>query len=315
MAKPFRFGVTMFPTMSERGAWLDAARRVEASGYSVLTVTDHFRTSGGIWSSLVAAWEAAPSLRVGTIVLNNDFWRPALLAREAVTADVLTEGHLELGVGAGWDLPDYHAIGLERDSPAERIDRLGEALQILRQVFAGEPVRFEGRHYSVDGGEPWPKPKQAPLPLLVGGGGKKILSLAARHADIVSIHRKLEVGTQASWSQETADGAGLDQRVDDRIRWVREAAGDRFDDLQLHALLLRVVITQDREATAAEIGAANGLPAAQILASPHFLVGTPEQMTQDLLARRDRWGINYWTVVGNNDFEAFAPVVQHLTGH
>ncbi len=314
MTKPFRFGVTMFPVMSERRVWLDAARRIEAAGYSALTVTDHFRTSGGVWSSLVAAWEAAPSLRVGTAVLNNDFWRPALLAREAVTADVLTDGHLELGVGAGWDLPDYHAMGLPRDLASTRIERLEEAVQILRQVFAGEPVRFQGRHYSVDGGAPWPKPRQPRLPLLIGGGGRKILSLAARQADIVSIHRKLEVGVQASWSQETEGGARPDRRVDERIAWVREAAGDRFADLELHALLLRTQVSEDREAAAAEIGAPNGLSAEDILSSPHFLVGTIDEMSRDLVARRERWGISYWTVVGNNDLEAFAPVVRQLSG-
>jgi probable F420-dependent oxidoreductase len=311
--RPFRFGVTLFPIMASRAGWLDSVRRVEASGFSVLTVTDHFHNSGGVWSSLVAAYDAAPSLRVGTLVLNNDFWNPSVLAREAITADVLTEGSLELGVGAGWDDPDYAATGIEKRSPGTRIERLGEALRILRPALSGEPVRFEGAHYRVDGGAPWPRPAQSRVPLLVGGGGRRVLRLAAREADIVSVHRNLEHGVAASWVKEKQGDRRLDAGVSERIGWIREAAGDRFAALELHALILKVAITDHRESAAAELGRANGLSADDVLASPHYLVGTVNGITDELRERRERWGISYWTLAGGQDPSLLAPVVERLS--
>jgi probable F420-dependent oxidoreductase len=298
--------------MASRTEWTDTVRRVEAAGFSVVTVVDHFGTSGGIFSSLVAAYEAAPSLRVGTLVANGDVWNPALLAREVVTADVLTDGGFELGLGAGWSESDYRAMGLERRPASERLEKLGEAIEILRQAFAGGPVQYDGRHYQVET-PTLPRPVQEHIPLVIGGGGRGILELAARHADIVSLHRKLQRGVAASWEGEAA-GNGSTDRVAERVGWVKAAAGERFDRLQLHALLQKVVVTDRRREAAAELGRANGFGPDDVLASPHFLVGTVDEMAADLVDRRDRWGISYWTLVGGDSIEAFAPVVQRLSG-
>lgn len=306
--KPFRFGATIVPRDS-RLAWEESARRIEAAGYSNLTVMDHFGASG-IWGPLVAAHRAAPSLRVGTIVLNGDLWNPSLAAREAATVDMLTDGSLELGVGAGWSEADYHAAGVLRDPPATRIARLEEALQIMRLAFSGAPVRFEGSHYTVDGGEPWPAPVQAHLPILVGGGARPILELAGRHADIVSIHRNLQDGVAASWSDDLSERDAVARRV----RWVRNAAKGRFELLELHAIVLKAIVTTDRVGAAASVAAGHALAPEQILASPHFLIGTVDEISADLVARRERWGINYWTIVDGNDHEAFGPVARRLTG-
>ncbi len=313
MPKRFRFGLTLFPVMSERQVWIDEVKRAESAGFSAITVSDHFRSSGGIWPSLITAAEVAPSLRVGTIVLNNDFWHPVLVAREAITAQVLTEGRFELGIGAGWDELDYRAMGLKRQPAARRIERLGEAIAILSQALAGRPIRFAGAHYRVDGGDPWPA-SPTPIPLLVGGGGRRILELAARCADIVSLHRNLEHGLAASWAAEGRDHGPFDSGMSERVSWVRSSAGERFEQLELHALLLKAVVTDHRLRVAAELGRPIGFSAEQILASPHYLVGTVEEMVADLRERRSRWGISYWTLVAGNDVEAFAPVVAALAG-
>jgi probable F420-dependent oxidoreductase len=308
----FRFGVTLFPVIAERREWTDTVKRAEAAGFSVVTVIDHFGTSGGIFPSLVTAYEAAPSLRVGTLVLNSDFWHPMLLAREVATADVLTDGRFELGLGAGWDLGDYRAMGLERKPASERIAKLDEAIDVLELAFAGGPVRHRGKYYTIET-ESLPTPRQAHVPLAVGGGGRGILELAARRADIVSLHRELQRGVAASWQGEAAS-AGAPDRVAERVGWVRAAAGERFDRLELHALVQRIVVTERRREVAAELGRANGFDADAILSSPHFLVGTVDELVEDLLARRSRWGISYWTLVGGGEIETFAPIVERLAG-
>jgi probable F420-dependent oxidoreductase len=307
----FRFGVTLFPVMSRRREWTDLVKRAEAAGFAVVTVIDHFGTSGGIFSSLVSAYEAAPSLRFGTLVVNGDAWNPALLAREVVTADVLTDGRFELGIGAGWNDDDYRALGLVRGPAEERIAKLGEGIEVLRRFFAGGPVSHEGTYYRIETGT-LPRPVQTHIPLLIGGGGRRILELAAREADIVSLHRRLDRGVAASWQGEGAR-AGHD-RVAERVGWVRAAAGERFGSIRFHALVQKVVLTERRRDAAAELGKANGFDADEILASPHFLVGTIDEMVADLVERRSRWGISYWTLVGGDSIETLAPVVERLAG-
>jgi len=313
MTRPFRFGHTMFSAVRTRHEWQDEARRAEQAGFSIITISDHFRSSGGIFSALQSAYEAAPSLRVGTLVLNNDFWQPSLLAREAITADVLTGGGFELGIGAGWDEPDYRAMGIERRPPGERIERLAEAIQILRLAFSGAPVRFAGRHYAVDGGEPWPRPVQDRIPIVIGGGSPRVLALAGREADVVSIHRNLQSGVAGSWESEKKETGEFADIVGDRVGWVKDAAGDRFADVELNAIILRAVFTKNRFDAAAELGRPNGLPAERVLASPHYLIGEPDEIVEDLLRRRERWGITYWTLVGG-DVTAFSHVIRALAG-
>jgi probable F420-dependent oxidoreductase len=303
----------MFSAVASRRQWQDEAKRTEQAGFSIVTISDHFHSSGGIFSALQAAYEAAPSLRVGTLVLNNDFWQPSLLAREAITTDVLTGGGFELGIGAGWDEPDYRAMGVERRPPGERIERLAEAIQILRLAFAGKPVRFAGRHYSVDGGEPWPRPVQERIPIVVGGGSPRVLALAGREADVVSIHRNLQGGVAGSWEKEKRETGELADITGERAAWVREAAGDRFADVELNAIVLKAVFTKNRHDAAAELGRPNGLPAERVLASPHYLIGERDQIVEDLLRRRERWGISYWTLVGG-DVTEFGHVVSALAG-
>lgn len=310
MAAPFRFGVTLFPTSSRRQDWIREVKRAEACGVSAVTVIDHFGTSGGIFSSLVVAADVAPELRVGTLVVNNDLWNPAVLAREAITADVLTDGRFELGIGAGWNDDDYRAAGLVRAGGAERVAKLAESVEILRQAFAGGPVSFDGRFYCVESGT-WPASAQTPIPLLIGGGSRHILELAGRKADIVSIHRRLERGSAASWSQAVISADGTNP-VTEKVGWVRAAAGARFDQLQFHALIQRCVVTSEREKVAADLGAPLGLRGEDVLSSPHFLIGSVDEMAADITARRESWGINYWTLVGSADIDAYGAVIERV---
>jgi probable F420-dependent oxidoreductase len=290
---------------------MDSVRRAEAAGCSVVTVTDHFDGGGGIFGSLVSAYDAAPSMRVGTLMINNDLWNPCVLAREVISADILTEGHFELGIGAGWDDADYRAVGALREPAAQRIERLAEAVSVLRQAFAGGPVQHEGRYYSADTG-PWPRPHQADIPIVVGGGGRRILELAAREADVVSVHRNLEHGVADSWKPQEAPG--FPDEVSERVSWIRSAAGPRFNDLELHTLVYKVVVTSSPGAAASELGAALGLAPGRVLASPHFLVGDVEAIADQLLTRRERWGNSYLTLVDASDVGALAPVIDALVG-
>ena len=313
--KPFRFGATC-SVLTDRAGWRQTARQVADAGYQVLTVVDHIG-SPGIWSSLVSAHDAAPGLRVGTLVLNNDLWNPAVLAREAATTDLLTDHSLEIGIGAGWNVGDYQSAGITRHGPGTRVDRLGETLRVLDAALSGRPVQVGGEHYQVDsGGKAW-RPADLPhIPLLVGGGSRRVLQLAARYADIVSIHRNMEHGSAVkSWEAETGDQGRYEDAMAKKIAWIAEAAGPRLPALTLHALILKLVVTQRREEAVEELARAQDLPPEHVRSSPHFLVGTVAQIAEELRLRRERWGISYWTLAPGNDTAAFAPVVAALAGN
>ncbi|HTE66310.1 MAG TPA: TIGR03621 family F420-dependent LLM class oxidoreductase, partial [Candidatus Binatia bacterium] len=227
--RPFRFGVTV-PTISSGTGWAERARRVEQLGYSMLVVPDHFRNQLASVPALTAAALATTRLRVGSLVFSNDFRHPAVLATEAATIDVLSGGRFELGLGAGWLRAEYEQTGIRYDSARTRIERLEEAVTIVKGLLAGERVTFTGRHYSIADLEGRPAPVQRPHPpILIGGGGQRTLSLAAREASIVGLVPRAR-----------RDGSGLDMTdlsdaaTREKLEWVRSAAGDRFDSLEIH---------------------------------------------------------------------------------
>jgi len=309
--KPFRFGVNV-RTAASRAEWADKARKVEALGYAVLLVPDHLAELLAPLPALAAAAAATTRLRVGTAVLNNDFRHPALLAREAATLDVLSDGRLELGLGAGHMQSEYEQAGLAFDPGATRVERLGEAVVILKRLLEGESVTFAGRHYRVTGHSIHPRPVQRPRPpVFIGGNAPRLLTLAAREADIVGL-------TGIAFRDGGREPDVSDFRaavVDERVRLVRETAADRFDRLELNALVQRVVVTDDRRKAAEELATGRWarLTPDEILASPYALVGTADQMADDLRARRERWGISY--VMTHEPFmDALAPVVARLAG-
>jgi probable F420-dependent oxidoreductase len=307
----FRFGV-MAPRAESATQYRDAARHWEDVGYSTLFVPDHFvdHPLAPIPAMAMVA-EATTNLRVGSLVLGNDYKHPVVLAREAATLDLLSDGRLELGIGAGWMTADYEQGGLPLDPAGIRVDRLAESVAVLKGLFGDDPFTYDGEHYQIHGLDGSPKPVQRPgPPILIGGGAMRVLSLAAREADIVGINANLRRGeAQHPDAAQSLSGAATDQK----LAWVREAAGPRFDDLEIQQYAGFVLFTDDRASLAEAMAPAFGVSPAMALETPIAIVGTAEQMIDDLLARRERWQMSY-IVVDDNVAEQFAPIVEQLAG-
>jgi probable F420-dependent oxidoreductase len=305
--RPFRFGVTA-PTVLSGPAWVERARRIEQLGYSIVHVPDHFRDQLAPVPALTAAAMATTRLRVGSLVFSNDFRHPVVLAKEAATLDALSGGRFELGLGSGWLREEYDQAGISFDAPGTRIERLAEAVAIVKGLLAGERVTLSGRHYAIAGLEGRPRPIQRPHPpILIGGGGQRTLSLAAREASIVGLVPRAR-----------RDGGGLDRAdfgeaaLSQKVEWVRAAAADRFEALELHALIQAVVVS-DRRTAAKQLASRFSVPSELLLESPYVLVGAVDEICETVRQRRERYGISYLTVF-DRDLEAFAPVVARLAG-
>jgi probable F420-dependent oxidoreductase len=305
----FRFGAQLSFARA-RDEWAAKAARVEELGYSTLCTPDHFDDQLAPVPALMAAAAATRTLRIGTLVLDNDYRHPLLVAKEAATLDVLSGGRFELGLGAGWLASDYEQSGIAWDPPGVRIDRLAEAIAVVKGLLAGGRFSFSGRYYRVTDHPGTPLPVQRPRPpLLVGGGGRRILTLAGREADIVSVNfdlRSGSIGTQVG-------ATGTAGATAEKVGWVREAAGDRFDEIELSYTAYLTMVTDDRDAVAAGLGSGFGLTAEQVLAMPNFAIGTVGQIAGELERRRDELGLSY-VVVGGECHEAMAPVVARLAG-
>lgn len=296
--------------MSNRFEWVELARKVEDRGYSTLFMPDHFGDQLAPSVALMAAADATELLRVGSLVWCNDYRHPVVLAKEAATLDVLSEGRLELGLGAGWMVSDYEESGIELDRAGIRIERMAETVEIIKGLFADDPLTFNGDHYQISGLDGYPKPIQRPHPpILIGGGGPRMLKLAGQVADIVGVHLNLAPGTIGT---EVA-GDALAERFDEKIEWLKQGAGDRFADIELQLRTFVVAVTDDRQATAEALAAGLGITPDQGLNSPMALVGSVEEIIEQLHQRRERWGLSY-VVVGADEYEAFAPVVAKLAG-
>jgi probable F420-dependent oxidoreductase len=305
----FRFGAQL-SFAGAGGAWAAKARRIEELGYSTLCVPDHFDDQLAPMPALMAAAAATTMLRVGTLVLDNDYRHPLVTAKEAATVDLLSGGRLELGMGAGWLRSDYEQSGIALDPPAVRIERLEEGLAVVKGLLAGGKFSFAGRHYTVTNHPGTPLPVQRPRPpILVGGGGRRILTLAGREADIVSVNFDLSSGAIGTHLGATATAGATAEKVG----WVRDAAGDRLDDIELAHTAYLSMVTDDRDAVAAGLGSGFGLDRDQVLAMPNFLIGTVNEIADELERRRDELGFSY-VVVGGECHEAMAPVVARLAG-
>jgi probable F420-dependent oxidoreductase len=306
----FRFGVQTAGS-GDAAQWREMARKVEDLGYSTLFMPDHFADTR--FAPMVAISVAAAvttTLRVGMLVLGNDYKHPAVVAKEAATLDVLSEGRLELGIGAGWMIADYEQLGIPYDSAGTRIERLGEAIDVINGCFGDGPFDYVGKHYRIQGYDAQPKPVQQPRPpLLVGGGGQKVLRLAGREADIVGINPNLRAGSV------TADAATstLREATEQKLAWVREGAGNRFDDIELQVRYFVAMITDDARGLAEAMAPGFGVTPDEALGSAVACVGTTDEVCDLLVQRREEWGVSY-VVFGDDNFEAFAPVVARLAG-
>jgi probable F420-dependent oxidoreductase len=304
----FRFGVQTSRSAS-REEWVAKARKIEELGFSTLFMPDHFEDQYAPMPALMAAADATTTLRIGSLVFDNDYKHPVVLAKEAATLDVLSGGRLELGIGAGWMSSDYEQAGMAYDAPGERIARLKEGLAVMKGLFADEPIDFDGKHYHVHMNG-LPKPIQRPHPpILIGGGAKRVLSYAAREADIVGVNFVLAEGVV---NREVMTSGSADATAE-KIGWIREAAGPRFDDIELNVTVFAAIVTDDRAGMAERIAPRFGVAPAELPDTPHVVLGNVDEIAEDLQRRREKFGFSY-VVFSGDGFEALAPVVKKLAG-
>ena len=307
--RPFRFGVQATGPADARG-WVEQARRIEDLGYSTLSMPDHFTDQLAPMPALSAAAAATSTLRIGALVFDNDYKHPAVLAKELATQDVLSDGRVEIGLGAGWMESDYRSTGIPYDRAAVRIDRFEEAIAVIKGALGDGPFSFAGRHYAIIDYDGRPKPHQRPHPpLLIGGGGRRVLSIAAREADIIGINGNLAAGAIGP----AAIASMTRQAVAEKVGIVRAAAGDRIADVELNIRVFMVRVTDE---AASHIGAIAGVlqvDDAAVAESPFALIGTTSALADMLRERREELGLSYVTV-GGDDIDAFAPVVAELAG-
>ena len=307
--RPFRFGADMQASL-EGSTWTDSAREVEALGYSTLFVPDHFDEGFGPIAAMTAAAVVTNTLNVGSLVLACDFRHPAVLARELASIDQMSEGRLEVGLGAGWKRLDYDRSGIPMDSPKVRVDRMIEHMTILKGLFAGEPFTFAGEQYAITDLDGTPKPyRDGGPPFLIGGGGRRVLRHAARFADIVGVNPSIHSGEVDTAAAQDA----LPSSIDEKFGWVREAAGEQLDAIELNSWLSVAAVTDDAAGLAAAVAEAFAATPDEVLASPLTLIGTAAEITERLRARRERWGYSY-VVIPHDQVRAFAPIVAELTG-
>jgi probable F420-dependent oxidoreductase len=308
--RPFRFGVVVSGWRSAIPSWQATVREIDDLGYETLLMTDHLDGQYAPVAALGVAAVVSPRLGLGSLVLCNDFYNPVLLAREAASLQRLSGGRFELGLGAGWNRVDYLRTGTTLDSPGARISRLAESVELIKQCLAHQPFSHEGRHYHAHCETPVTPPLDTRPRLTLGGGGRRMLTLAGQEADIVSINPQLTpaYGSLGFFGQGTGAAA-----TGDKIRWVADAAGGRFDGIELSATVYSAVVTASPERAAAIFARSVGCSPSDVLTSPHALLGTVDDMVATLQRRRDQWGISY-IVVEHRCRRTLAPVVQRLAG-
>jgi len=304
--RPFRFGVQVAAAMNA-AAWAAQARRAEALGYDVLVMPDHVGIQFAYAPALAAAACATTRLRIGTLVLATDFRQPAGIASEAATLDLLSGGRYELGLSVGGTLLDDYALLCQPfERPGVRVARFKESLHAIKRLFREEPVTEEGKHVRLNGLVGFPRPVQRPTPpILVGAGGKRMLALAAREADIVSVLVAMSPGGKFDLGDLRA-GA-----IEDKLAWMRASDGERFAQVELHILLQRLAITDDAASVHTDLAGRWGLTPEEASDTPYALIGTVAEIAGQLVVRRERFSFSYYTVF-DRDMEAFAPIIAAL---
>ncbi len=321
-SRPFRFAVQSFSAESSK-EWRERARRVEQLGYSTLHLADHFVGPGEVVNktnhpvqalaavpAMAVAAEATNTLRVGCRVFCIDYHHPAVLAKEAATLDFLSDGRLELGLGAGWLRAEYEAASIPFDEASVRVARLEETIGAIKAHMGDGVLAIQGEHVRLHSYEGVPKPVQRPHPpIMIGGGSRRVLQLAAREADIVSFNFNNRAGVIGP------DGvqSGTAEKTARKVEWVREAAGERFDALELEIAAYFTTVTDEADQTRQSMAAAFGLSLEEMARHPHALFGSVNEICEELQRRRETYGISYITV-GDGAMETFAPVVQRLAG-
>lgn len=317
---PFRFAVQATNAAGGR-EWRDTVRKVEDLGYSTLFLADHYLGPGPAQraahtprqdlapiAAMATAAAMTETLRIGCRVFCIDYHVPAVLAKEAATLDLLSDGRLELGIGAGWSDVEYDALGLDFDRPGRRIAKLAEVVALIRAHWQGDELDYSGDFVRVHGYAGRPRPVQQPHPpIMIGGGGQRVLSLAGREADIVSI-------SSVPFVARDADGLDPQAVAQRRIEFVRTAAGERYAQLDVESSPYFTEITDDPETVLAGLAKSTGIAADLLRDHPNVLIGSSESVVELLHSRRETLGVNYVTVQ-QTQIESFAPVVALLHGH
>jgi probable F420-dependent oxidoreductase len=317
---PFRFAVQATNAAGGR-EWRDTVRKVEDLGYSTLFLADHYLGPGPAQraahtprqdlapiAAMATAAAVTETLRIGCRVFCIDYHVPAVLAKEAATLDLLSDGRLELGIGAGWSDVEYDALGLDFDRPGRRIAKLAEVVALIRAHWQGDELDYSGDFVRVHGYAGRPRPVQQPHPpIMIGGGGQRVLSLAGREADIVSI-------SSVPFVARDADGLDPQAVAQRRIEFVRTAAGERYAQLDVESSPYFTEITDDPETVLAGLAKSTGIAADLLRDHPNVLIGSSESVVELLHSRRETLGVNYVTVQ-QTQIESFAPVVALLHGH
>ncbi len=324
--KPFRFSLQSFNTDSPK-SWRNLISKTEDNGYSTFFLADHFMGPGPAIEStghppqmlaaipaIAMALEQTTALRVGCRVFCNDYHYPVILAKEAATLDYLSGGRFEFGLGAGWIKAEYEAAGFPFNEFPVRLSRFTETIQAYKAFMTGEPLQINGESINWSGFSGSPSPKQRPYPpIMIGGGSKKILTYAGQEADIVSINFNNKTGELGLEGLNS----GLADETAKKIQWVKDGAGDRFDDIELEIGAYNTVVTDQQQTVAAGFAEVFGWSVEDVLSHPHCLIGSVDYICEELERRRETYGFSYISVSDdgtNRICEAFAPVVAKLAG-
>lgn len=305
--RPFRFAV--IARWAGGGTrWKEFARRAEALGYDTLLVTDHLGQQLAPIPAMMAAADATERLRVGSFVFANDYRNPVLLAKEIATMDVISGGRVDLGIGAGWSMPDYRQLGIAYDAPSVRVTRFEEATHLLDRLLRGEVVDHDGPHYKVRGARVLPVPVQRPRPpFMIGGGGPRVLRFAARHAEIVSFIPSFNTRGRPKL------GTLRERSFAERIAEVRRVAGPRAVEIDMNVWLLDAGVSDTTRGVRRVALTLAKRGANAVAGFPFLLYGSRSSLRDLIRERRERLGINYLSVPGQA-MDEFAPIVQELRG-
>ncbi len=319
---PFRFGVQAFKPESAT-EWTETARKAETLGYSTLHVADHYFGDGPALQeashpiqtvaaipAMAAAAAVTDTIKIGSRVMCCDYHEPMVLMKSMATIDLLSDGRLEAGFGAGWITSEYAAMGIPWERAGVRIAKMTEYVEFAKQFFAGGDLDYSGDHVNVHDTAAVPAcPQEGGPKIMIGGGAPKVLGIAGQLADIVSINFNNSAGKIGA----KGVGSGTAEGTADKIGWIRDGAGDRFDDIEIEIAAYFTTVTDQTAETTAMMAGAFGMEPEVMAAHPHTLIGSVDEIIDTLQQRREQYGISYVTV-GDTVIDDFAPVVAALNG-
>lgn len=323
MTRPFRFAIQAFSSPTKR-EWVDLARKVEDSGFSTLHVADHYLGPGSriegtghrvqamaLIPALTAAAMATTTLRIGSRMACTSYHLPTILTKEMATIDVLSEGRLEIGLGAGWLVNEYEGMGIPFESAGRRIQLMRETAEFMLMAYGSDAeVDYHGEFIDSSGYVAVPRPVQAPHPpLMIGGGAPKVLGIAGELADIASVNFNNSSGVVGAGSISSS----TEDETRKKVQWIKDGAGDRFDQIELETATYFISIDGRSEITADAVSKRTGLEMADLKRFPHAAVGSVDEICDELIRRREEYGFSYITV-GDAHLDAYLPIVERLAG-